>query len=311
MEKKTTPAVTVILYIIGIIFLIIAAFMLVTAINSTKVYLQSYDASFADMWSHSIQYVIAQCVPYLGIGVLCLGIGKAIKEMRNVSNASPVSGQPASDPAKAGSAASDKELSDKITFLSKQVETAREVLGIKIEEKEKRDSFRLAELGRKLGVSDDDMTHGDPVKETVTPAPDKEDAGDLPETASEPAGMTPEIMRHAGTMSMPAIPAAKEAETPEAEAPEAKAEAEVKAEAEAETEVKAEAAEGSVPDIMIEESNGMSMPAIPAVTDNEAAGAAEAPGPVPEIMRHAGTMSMPAIPEIKAQPEKMSFDAFE
>ena len=102
-------------------------------------------------------------------------------------------------------------------------------------------------------------------------------------------------------MSMPAIPAAKEAETPEAEAPAAKAE----------TEVKAEAAEGSVPDIMIEESNGMSMPAIPAVTDNEAAGAAEAPGPVPEIMRHAGTMSMPAIPEIKAQPEKMSFDAFE
>ena len=221
--------------------------------------------------------------------------------MRNISNASPVSGQPASDPAKAGSAASDKELSDKITFLSKQVETAREVLGIKIEEKEKRDSFRLAELGRKLGVSDDGMTYGDPVKETVTPAPAKEDAGDLPETASEPAGMTPEIMRHAGTMSMPAIPAAKEAETPEAEAPAAKAE----------TEVKAEAAEGSVPDIMIEESNGMSMPAIPAVTDNEAAGAAEAPGPVPEIMRHAGTMSMPAIPEIKAQPEKMSFDAFE
>ena len=307
MEKKTTPAVTVILYIIGIIFLIIAAFMLVTAINSTKVYLQSYDASFADMWSHSIQYVIAQCVPYLGIGVLCLGIGKAIKEMRNVSNVSPVSGQAASDSAKAGSAASDKELSDKITFLSKEIETAREVLGIKIEEKEKRDSFRLAELGRKLGVSDSDTVYDDHVTETVTLAPAKEEAEDLPETASEPAGITPEIMRHAGTMSMPAIPAAKAAETPVAEAPAVEAEAEVKAEA--------EVTAGSVPDIMREESNDMSMPAIPEVETADAAEiiteAGTVPCPAPAIMRHAGTMAMPAIPEVKAQPKKISFDAFE
>ena len=78
MEKKKTPVSTVIFYIIGIILLIVAAFMLWTAVNYTKTYLTSYEATFKDMWTNSVQYIITQFVPYLGMGVICIGIGRAI-----------------------------------------------------------------------------------------------------------------------------------------------------------------------------------------------------------------------------------------
>ena len=78
MDNKKTPVSSVVFYIIGIILLIVSLFMLWTAISYTKAYLQSYDASFSDMWSNSVQYVIAQFVPYLGMGVICLGLGRAI-----------------------------------------------------------------------------------------------------------------------------------------------------------------------------------------------------------------------------------------
>ena len=44
--KKRTPASSIILYIFGLIFLIVSAFMLVTAINYTKLYLASYETTF-------------------------------------------------------------------------------------------------------------------------------------------------------------------------------------------------------------------------------------------------------------------------
>ena len=83
VTKDKTPGITVVMYILGIIFLIVSAFMLFTAITYTRTYLESYDAAFADMWSNSIQYVIGQFVPYLAFGIISLGIGKAIKEFRN------------------------------------------------------------------------------------------------------------------------------------------------------------------------------------------------------------------------------------
>ena len=62
MDNKKTPVSSVFFYIIGIILLIVSLFMLWTAVSYTKAYLQSYDASFSDMWSNSVQYVIAQFV---------------------------------------------------------------------------------------------------------------------------------------------------------------------------------------------------------------------------------------------------------
>ena len=90
MNNNKTPASTVIFYIIGIILLIVSAFMLVTAITYTKTYLQSYDASFSDMWSNSIQYIITQFVPYFGMGIICLGLGRAIKGSAAAKAAAPI-----------------------------------------------------------------------------------------------------------------------------------------------------------------------------------------------------------------------------
>ena len=90
MEKKKTPVSTVIFYIIGIILLIVSLFMLWTAVNYTKTYLASYDATFKDMWSNSMQYIITQFVPYLGMGVICLGLGRAIYGSANAKVAKPV-----------------------------------------------------------------------------------------------------------------------------------------------------------------------------------------------------------------------------
>ena len=97
MNNNKTPASTVIFYIIGIILLIVSAFMLVTAITYTKTYLQSYDASFSDMWSNSIQYIITQFVPYFGMGIICLGLGRAIKGSAAAKAAAPIAETKAAD----------------------------------------------------------------------------------------------------------------------------------------------------------------------------------------------------------------------
>ena len=163
MENKKTPASTIIFYIIGIILLIVSAFMLVTAVTYTKTYLQSYDASFSDMWSNSIQYIITQFVPYLGMGVICLGLRRAIKGSAVAKAAAPKAEAKAEEKTEenaaeaqlAEEAAALKEaLSDadegKIEDLIRRIDTNREVLSIKIEEKEKRDSYRIKELGKKV-----------------------------------------------------------------------------------------------------------------------------------------------------------------
>ena len=218
MEKKTSPAITIIFYIIGIIFLIISAFMLVTAISYTKTYLQSYDASFADMWSHSLQYIITQCGPYMGFGIMALGIGRAIKEARSAQSGVGVAlGSAKADSAKAtDSAASNSDLSDKVAYLAEQIEATREVIGIRIEEKEKRDSFRLKELGDKLvaaGIIPAEEVTPEGVAAAETPvALDEELIGEEPavhdeneEYAGEP-GPVPEITRQVEEMAMPSIP---------------------------------------------------------------------------------------------------------
>lgn len=153
--KKTTPILTVILYIIGIIFLAVSAFMLCAGVVYTKGYLASYDMSFADMWSNSTQYVIEKFVPYLAYGVISIGIGKAIKEFKNA--AKPVIEIPEIEIPEIEvpevklpegldeqSANIDKTL-EKVGEISQALEEFKVVTNIKLEEMEKRESFRLKE----------------------------------------------------------------------------------------------------------------------------------------------------------------------
>lgn len=214
MEKKTTPAITVIFYIIGILFLAIAAFMLVAALSYTRTYLQSYDASFADMWSNSVQYIIAQFTPYLGVGIVCLGIGKVIKEARNiVVNVDGAADNGPDEEAQARQIAAADKIADRIKGLATEVEATREIFSIKMDEKEKRDSFRIKETGEEIiaalgtGAVAAAAEQPEPAKIEEPVAEPAEDTAKADEPAVAKA--TPPIFTVSRRMVMPACPVQK------------------------------------------------------------------------------------------------------
>ena len=283
MENKKTPASSVIFYIIGIILLIVSLFMLWTAVSYTKAYLQSYDASFSDMWSNSVQYIITQFVPYLGMGVICLGLGRAIAGSAAAKAAKAAKDDDAEDflpeAAKAAEPVDAQPVESRVTAdqmddLIRRIDANREVLSIKIEEKEKRDSFRIKELEKKVeNFLTDVMYINEPLEELVNKQAGIVRDDELSEEAVEaPAvGPTPQIFRVARNMTAPACPVIK--------------------------------AVGPTPQIFRVARN-MTAPACPVIKAAEAEAAAEAPavGPTPQIFRVARNMTAPACPVIKAAP---------
>ena len=320
MEKKKTPVSTVIFYIIGIILLIVAAFMLWTAVNYTKTYLTSYEATFKDMWTNSVQYIITQFVPYLGMGVICIGIGRAIYGSANAKVAqaaesaeapadaaetpadAPADGaaEAAADnaeteaPAKAaagvaaagaaGAAAGAGAVSaSQLEELIRRIDTNREVLSIKIEEKEKRDSFRIKELEKKVdGFLSDVKYINEPLEELVY----KQAAG-IDDTAEEAAD-TAEETADTADMETAAVAAAAVAAAGAAEAIDT---------------TEAEAAEPApavaIPQIFTV-SRRMTAPACPAAKPaaEEPASVTEA-GVVPQIFTVSRRMTAPACPVVQ------------
>ena len=229
MEKKKTPVSSVVFYIIGIILLIVALFMLWTAVSYTKTYLHSYDASFKDMWSNSLQYIITQFMPYAGMGAICLGLGRAI-----AGSAAPKAAEPEEDDSLAAdlkkvekaNAAKDRDdhVAAQIEELTRSIDTDREVLSIKIEEKEKRDSYRIKELEKKIdGFLEDIIYIHQPLEDLVykqaagiedEPAAEAAYAEEeIPEAEAKATGAVPQFFRAAKTMTMPACPAVEAAES--------------------------------------------------------------------------------------------------
>ena len=342
MEKKKTPVSTVIFYIIGIILLIVSLFMLWTAFNYTKTYLASYDATFKDMWTNSVQYIITQFIPYFGMGVICLGLGRAIYGSANAKAAQPAEANSAAE-VKAGDAkeaqkdgegaadaAADAEDAAKaaepaetvseaagaaagaaigagavsagqLEELFKRIDMNREVLSIKIEEKEKRDSFRIKELERKVdGFLDDVKYINEPLEELVykqaagiddeeitpveaaaaeTAAAAAEPAAAEPGTLQKAAGIIPQIFRMARNMAMPAVPEATFEPAKAETAPEP-------------------AAVGAVPQIFTV-SRRMTAPACPAVEAAAEEPAPAAAGAVPQIFTVSRRMTAPACPAVE------------
>lgn len=218
MEKKRTPAITIVFYIIGMLLLVVSAFMLFTALTYTQTYLQAYDATFMDMWSNSVQYIIAQFVPYLGMGLICFGIGKAIKEA--MASAGTVKIMPAQEPEPAPTQAAadikeleeaNRKLTEKVQYLSDEMDATREVLSIKIEEKEKRDSYRLDRLGDRLEIALAALNV--PVeKYAEEPAEPLEEPAQKPQEPAQevqPEGPVPQFFRAAKVMAMPSLPEVK------------------------------------------------------------------------------------------------------
>lgn len=210
MEKKKTPVVTIVFYIVGILFLVVAAFMLVSAIAYTSTYLQSYGATFSDMWSNSLQYIIAQFMPYLGIGIVSLGIGKVAKDTRNMKVEAAQVDTSRLEAMLQKQADVSEEMSEKIGYLSENLDTTREILGIKIGEKEKRDAYRLQEMGKGLTAAFETLERktSEPIVITVpaveTPAAESA-------ASAAPAGPVPRIFRVARSMTAPACQAVKPA----------------------------------------------------------------------------------------------------
>ena len=221
MEKKKTPGVTIVFYIVGILFLVVAAFMLVSAIAYTSTYLQSYGATFRDMWSNSLQYIIAQFMPYLGIGIVSLGIGKVAKDTRNMKVEAAQVDTSRLEAMLQKQADVSEEMSEKIGYLSENLDTTREILGIKIGEKEKRDAYRLQEMGKGLTAAFETLERKTPEPIVITvpaveaPAVEthaaEEPAVETPAAeaaaSAAPAGPVPQIFRVARSMTAPACPA--------------------------------------------------------------------------------------------------------
>ena len=221
MEKKKTPGVTIVFYIVGILFLVVAAFMLVSAIAYTSTYLQSYGATFSDMWSNSLQYIIAQFMPYLGIGIVALGIGKVAKDTRNMKVEAAQGDTSRLEAMLQKQADVSEEMSEKIGYLSENLDTTREILGIKIGEKEKRDAYRLQEMGKGLTAAFETLERKTPEPIVITvpaveaPAVEthaaEEPAVETPAAeaaaSAAPAGPVPQIFRVARSMTAPDCPA--------------------------------------------------------------------------------------------------------
>ena len=221
MEKKKTPVVTIVFYIVGILFLVVAAFMLVSAIAYTSTYLQSYGATLSDMWSNSLQYIIAQFMPYLGIGIVSLGIGKVAKDTRNMKVEAAQGDTSRLEAMLQKQADVSEEMSEKIGYLSENLDTTREILGIKIGEKEKRDAYRLQEMGKGLTAAFETLERKTPEPIVITvpaveaPAVEthaaEEPAVETPAAeaaaSAAPAGPVPQIFRVARSMTAPACPA--------------------------------------------------------------------------------------------------------
>ena len=221
MEKKKTPGVTIVFYIVGILFLVVAAFMLVSAIAYTSTYLQSYGATFSDMWSNSLQYIIAQFMPYLGIGIVALGIGKVAKDTRNMKVEAAQGDTSRLEAMLQKQADVSEEMSENIRYLSENLDTTREILGIKIGEKEKRDAYRLQEMGKGLTAAFETLERKTPEPIVITvpaveaPAVEthaaEEPAVETPAAeaaaSAAPAVPVPQIFRVARSMTAPACPA--------------------------------------------------------------------------------------------------------
>ena len=210
MEKKKTPIVTIVFYIVGILFLVVAAFMLVSAIAYTSTYLQSYGATFGDMWSNSLQYIIAQFMPYLGIGIVSLGIGKVAKDTRNMKVEAAQVDTSRLEAMLQKQADVSEEMSEKIGYLSENLDTTREILGIKIGEKEKRDAYRLQEMGKGLTAAFETLERKTPEPIVIT-VPAVETPAAESAASAAPAGPVPQIFRVARSMTAPACQAVKPA----------------------------------------------------------------------------------------------------
>lgn len=79
MKKKKITGLVVILYAMGVIMLIVFAYMLVSGIIYIRTYMEAYTMTISDAWQYMLQYLISGTLEYLVYGILLFAAGKIIR----------------------------------------------------------------------------------------------------------------------------------------------------------------------------------------------------------------------------------------
>lgn len=83
MKRKKATGLAVFLYVMGVIMLIVFAYMLVSGIIYIRTYMEAYTMTISDAWQYMLQYMISGTLEYLVYGILFFAAGKIIRLIGN------------------------------------------------------------------------------------------------------------------------------------------------------------------------------------------------------------------------------------
>lgn len=83
MKKKKATGLAVFLYVMGVVMLIVFAYMLVSGIMYIRTYMEAYTMTISDAWQYMLQYMVSGTLEYLVYGILFFAAGKIIKLIGN------------------------------------------------------------------------------------------------------------------------------------------------------------------------------------------------------------------------------------
>ena len=106
MEKKKKTGLVGFLYAVGVIMLIVFAYMLAAGIIYIRTYMAAYAMTISDAWQYMLQYLISGTLQYLVYGILFFAAGKIIRLLADCC---------AMNPAQAGGCCAERIAEPEIT----------------------------------------------------------------------------------------------------------------------------------------------------------------------------------------------------
>lgn len=106
MEKKKKTGLVGFLYAVGVIMLIVFAYMLAAGIIYIRTYMAAYAMTISDAWQYMLQYLISGTLQYLVYGILFFAAGKIIRLLADCC---------AMNPAQAGGCCAERTAEPEIT----------------------------------------------------------------------------------------------------------------------------------------------------------------------------------------------------
>lgn len=85
MDKVKSSGIVKLMYVMGVIMLIVFAYMVASAVIYLRTYLAAYSMTFSRMWQYILQYMFAETLIYLVYAVLLFAAGKIIRLLQDNS----------------------------------------------------------------------------------------------------------------------------------------------------------------------------------------------------------------------------------